>query len=96
MDGTIGNLRSAPLRPDGTFDADGVAIGTIAIRLVNARIEAAHLRRLFSAFTSPIRRRIPENPSAPLNIDLLEEAIQFQQERQPGHGRCASATGEGP
>ena len=37
-DGTVGNLRSARVRADGTFDADGVAVGTNAIRLVNAPI----------------------------------------------------------
>src|SRR5207253_905083 len=35
VDGTIGNLRSARLRADGSFDADGVAVGVNLIRLVN-------------------------------------------------------------
>jgi hypothetical protein len=37
-DGTMGNLRSARIRADGTFDTDGVAVGTNAIRLVDAPI----------------------------------------------------------
>src|SRR5438132_13339166 len=36
VDGTVGNLRSARLHQDGSFEADRVAVGTNLIRLVNA------------------------------------------------------------
>ena len=39
VDGTVGNLRSARLGPDGSFDAEGVPVGEVAIRLVNDRID---------------------------------------------------------
>lgn len=71
-DGTIGDLRSAPIRPDGSFDADGVAIGTNAIRLVDVPVvSAAHL----GLFTHPmirwvgIVRQVPGDPRSGRGIE---------------------------
>jgi hypothetical protein len=120
--GTIGILRSARLRPDGSFDADRVAIGTNAIRVIDAPIESpshlalflslgwASLPRgqdgristkspgvLFIPFATPIRRVIEAGPSAPLKIDVVEEAIRFQKERSRAMARTGpTATEEGP
>lgn len=95
VEGTIGNLRSARLRADGTFDADGVAIGTNAIRLVNAAMSPGY-RGLFGAFSSPIRRVVVADPSGPLTIDLVAEAIQYQEKRSRIMAGAPAATGEGP
>src|SRR5262249_10621394 len=94
VDGTIGNLRSARLRNDGSFDADGVAVGQVLIRLVNARIESPVASRVFGAFSSPIRRHIPEEPGEPILVDLVEELIRFQNARADGPGRNAAGQGE--
>lgn len=80
VEGTIGKPRSARLATDGTFDADGVALGTVAIRLVNVPTETRAYQRIFSAFSSPIRRRVTDPPSGAVVIDLDEEAIQFERE----------------
>jgi hypothetical protein len=96
VSGTVGDLRSARLGPDGTFDADGVAIGTNSIRLVHARIDAIPYQRLFSAFTSPIRRQVPANPPGPIVIDLVEEAVKFQQDRSRALAAARSPSGDDP
>jgi hypothetical protein len=96
VDGTVGKLRSARLQPDGRFEAEGVAVGKNAIRVVNARIDSIAVTPLFSAFTSPIRRVIAEDSSAPLTIDLLEEAVRFEQQRRQAMTVAPPATGEAP
>lgn len=88
VDGTIGNLRSARLRPDGKFDADGVPVGRVAIRLVNLPVKMTAYVRMFAPFTSPIRRVIPPHPAAPLNIDLVEETARYL--RSHGQGLPAA------
>jgi hypothetical protein len=79
-EGTVGNLRSAPIGPDGRFDATGVAVGRNVIGLVDAPIRLPGGRELFYSHASPIRRVIPPGPASTLAIDLLAEAIRHQQE----------------
>ncbi|MFI5458954.1 MAG: hypothetical protein ACHRXM_26295 [Isosphaerales bacterium] len=81
VDGTVGNLRSARLHPDGSFEADRVAVGLNVIRLVNTSIEAPGVARIFGEYTSPIRRAIPEQPGDSLTIDVVDEAIRYQDSR---------------
>jgi hypothetical protein len=76
VDGTVGNLRSAQIRSDGSFETDGVAIGQNLIRLVNAGIRKDF--GIFGTFHSPIRRIVPAQPGEPLRIELVDEAIRFQ------------------
>jgi hypothetical protein len=78
---TVGNIRSACIQPDGSFQADKVAIGENAIRLVNAPIQLRCGSQLFGQFSTPIRRVIPPQPDGPLKIDLLEEAVRYQSAR---------------
>ncbi len=96
VDGTVGNLRSARLGSDGSFNADGVAVGENAIRLVNARVETPAYRQLFGSFASPIRRDIAAHPSQPLRIDLDEEAIRARERRNRDTARGTAPKGEGP
>ena len=81
VDGGVGALRSAKLQPDGSFDADQVAVGLNLIRLVNTNIYNVDASRMFSRYISPIRRNIPQKPAGPLLIDLVDEAIQFNTTR---------------
>ncbi len=76
--GTIGNQRSARIKADGSFQADKVAIGENALRLVNTPIRLPGGAQLFGAFTTPVRRVISEHQAAPQVIDLIEEAIRYQ------------------
>jgi hypothetical protein len=77
IDGTIGNMRSARLRADGSFDTDGVAVGLNLIRLHTVDIlKATDGKQIFSAYYSPIRRTIPAQPAGPVKIDLIEEAYR--------------------
>jgi len=78
VEGTIGKLRSARIRADGTFEARGVAIGTNALRLVHAPIRMPGGARLFGSYATPLRRRISEHPEPPLEIELVEEALRYQ------------------
>jgi hypothetical protein len=77
VDGTVGLLRSARLRPDGTFHATRVPVGLNLIRLVNVDIDP-RARRVFGAFNSPIRRTIAEHPDKSIEIDIIDEAIKFK------------------
>ena len=79
---TVGNLRSAPIAPDGTFEATGVAVGPHIIGLVDvAPVDPPGLGRLFQTQGSPIRRVIPPGPATRLEIDLVEETIRHQREK---------------
>ncbi len=80
-EGTVGNIRSAWIGKDGGFQADRVAIGENAIRLVNAPISIPGGARLFEQFATPIRRKIPAQPVGPFTIDLLEEAVRYEATR---------------
>jgi magnesium transporter len=80
-EGTRGNLRVAPIRPDGSFEAEGVAVGRVVVRLDQIPFESIPttdgpfpsdtLERVLH--NSPIRRTIPEGGNANLPIDLIEE-----------------------
>jgi hypothetical protein len=77
VNGTVGNLRSAHLHADGSFEAEGVAVGENLLRLENAPIDSPSATQLFRSYGSPIRRVVTEQPAAPLDIDLVEEAIRY-------------------
>ena len=73
-DGTVGTMRSAPLGPDGRFEAVGVAVGTNRIGVAGAPIGNREFRRLFDPLGSPIRRTITKATAVDgLKIDLLDE-----------------------
>ncbi len=82
-EGTVGNLRSAPVAPDGTFAVDRVPVGVNQVGFQDIAVDPA-LGRIFHPLSSPIRRTIPEGPSARIEIDLLEEAIRFDKTRRGG------------
>lgn len=77
VDGTVGDLRSAPIRPDGTFEGDRVAVGLNAIRLVNPP-RTLPGGRLFLDFNGPLRRTIPDGSSA-LEIDLRAKLFRYSE-----------------
>lgn len=83
IDGALGDIRSAPIQPDGGFRADRVPIGDVAIRLINVPIEPASVARLFSR-ASPIRRTIPAKPDGPIRIDAFEELLRYQEAQRRG------------
>ncbi|MGB2611377.1 MAG: hypothetical protein WBC80_20555 [Isosphaeraceae bacterium] len=97
-DGTVGNIRSARIGRDGSFQADCVAIGENVIRLVNAPINMPGGEKLFGQFSSPVRRKIPLEPDGPLAIDLLEEAVRYQatRPRPAAHSASNFASGAEP
>jgi len=78
VDGTVGKLRSASLKPDGSFEATGVAVGVNLVRIVGARIESPAIAGLVGRFGSPIRRVVSAVDHQPLAIDLIDEAVRFQ------------------
>jgi hypothetical protein len=94
IDGTVGNLRSARIGKDGTFQADRVAIGKNLIKLVNAPITITGGARLFERFPI-IRRKIPPQPDGLLTIDLLEEAVRYLATRPRRAAPTASNSASG-
>jgi hypothetical protein len=97
-DGTVGNMRSARIGRDGSFQSDRVAIGQNVIRLVNAPIKTPGGAALFRRFDTPVRRRIPPEPDGPLTIDLLDEAVRYQatRPRPAAHSAINLAPGAEP
>lgn len=92
---TLGNLRTTPLGPDGTFRADGVPVGEVVIGLAHpdpgqdlvAPVPGAggvDARGMFHSFGSPIRRTIPPGGLDGLDIDLADEAIAAISARRAG------------
>ncbi len=77
VDGTVGNMRTAPLASDGSFEATRVAVGSNIVGLAHPPI-ALPGGRLFETFRSPIRREIPAGPTTRLDLDLLAEFIREQ------------------
>ena len=79
VDGAVGNLRSAPLRPDGTFEVTRVALGPNLIRLAHPGPQPPtpyldpRAFRLFQRTFSPIRRTFSD-PVESIDLDLREEA----------------------
>jgi hypothetical protein len=94
VDGTIGNLRSARIRADGSFETDKVPVGLNLIRLVNAPLSSISAKRIFGAYTSPIRRTIPAHPTEPLLIDVVDESIRVRDSHAGRSGAEASGPGE--
>jgi hypothetical protein len=93
IDGAVGVIRSARINPDGSFEADRVAVGLNQIRLYDTSIEEERVAWLFRT-SSPIERVIPERPGKPLEIDLVDELRRVEELRR-GHPNPASGpTGE--
>jgi hypothetical protein len=82
IDGTVGLLRSAPLRPDGTVEVDRVGLGRHAIMVAHP---AAALPggRLFQGHAL-IRRDIRDTPTTTLDIDLKDEWLRYLREHPAG------------
>jgi hypothetical protein len=81
VDETVGNLCSAKLGVDGSFNAKSVAVGVNLIRLVNAPLKTPGASQLVGAYQSPIRRKIVAEPTEPLSIDVVDELIRHQSSR---------------
>jgi hypothetical protein len=95
VDGTVGNLRSGWIQPDGSFQVDRVAIGENAIRLVHAGIQLPQFQELVGNFSTPIRRSIQARPTKALKIDVLEESVRFLSARARLRMSASSAPGSG-
>ncbi len=91
LDGTVGHLRSAELKSDGTFRATGLGRGRHLIRLVQPRVEAGRVEMMFQQFSSPLRVEIDGQTT--LDLDLSAERIKLM-ESPPPH-RSARRAQEG-
>lgn len=86
--GTRGRLRSAPVAADGSFVADGVPIGRLAVRLAGRPLPQTPDPQL-NAFLSQIRREhglrleVAPGTSAPYEMDLREAMIALQRAAAP-------------
>lgn len=84
VDGTVGNPCSARIHEDGSFDAPHVAVGTDLIRLAHVSLRSVDAERLFGAYHSPIRRVIPQKPTDPILVDVVQETIRYNVRRKGG------------
>ena len=76
---TVGLQRSARLLADGTFRADRVAVGLLAIRVVHPPFPLP-CGRLFERI-SVVRRVVERSGNGPIDIDLDREARRHCPER---------------
>jgi hypothetical protein len=87
VDGTKGNLRTAPILPDGTYSAERVPIGRVTVALVNLHPPAQGngVGRVpsgsFKFADSPIHRDIPTGAVTRLDFDLKDESLAYQRRR---------------
>jgi hypothetical protein len=84
-DGTIGKVRSARLRPDGTFDADRVSLGRNAIQIAHPSVKLFDYAPGASPFeqVAVIRREIDKVPKTTIDIDLQDEYLRLIREFSP-------------
>lgn len=88
IDGTRGNLRSAPIRADGSFAASGVPAGRVAVRLVDAYgppipTSLGPVRfSTFGSFQTPIRAMVPAGTTTCLDIELAAEAERYRRNQE--------------
>jgi hypothetical protein len=87
-EGTMGNLRTAKIQPDGTFETDGTPVGKVAIILVKIPPDQYPTpfgtvpSLVFQVVNSPIRRTIPPGTECRVDLDLGVEAFRYAQERE--------------
>jgi hypothetical protein len=81
VEGTVGKLRSARIRRDGSFEAEHVPVGLNLIRLANAPLGSVGAEQLFGSYRSTIRRTVSAKSTQPLVIDVREEAVLFTNSR---------------
>jgi hypothetical protein len=88
VEGTEGNLRTARISSDGSFSADRVPVGRVAVAFTNLRIPPIPTTlgpvdaRSFRFFNTPIRKSIRSGPKTSLDLDLAAEAYALQKLRQ--------------
>ena len=75
IDGATGLMRSAPIRKDGTFEADRVPVGKNMVGLVGVPGRVARAVRKYETLGTPITRVIPPGGISGLDIDLVEEIL---------------------
>jgi magnesium transporter len=80
--GERGNLRIAPIQPDGSFSIDRAPAGRVVIGFEQLPIDWLNTSvgrvssRIFRIPNSPVSRTIPENGPVDLPIDLIDEATR--------------------
>lgn len=82
-DGTVGRLRSAPVKADGSFTVDGVPVGRVAIRLAGRPFPPSGDPRLDSFLRTArrlpvIRLETPAGENRPVVIKLRDQMIAFE------------------
>jgi hypothetical protein len=77
VDGTLGDITSARLRPDGTFRFDRAPVGEVSVRLIDAPLGSTGAGWIFRN-NSPIRRATQSPPGPPMTIEVVEELMRYQ------------------
>jgi len=77
IDGTVGIMRSAPIRPDGTFVVDRVPVGSNAIAIVGGSLPSG-LSGICDPLGSQIHRTITDSQDSKIDIDLLAEQASHE------------------
>ncbi len=77
IDGTLGDLTSARIGPDGSFRFDRAPVGELAVRLVDVPLGVSAPYWVFRN-NSPIRRTTQSPPGPPMTIEIVEELIRHQ------------------
>ena len=77
IEGTVGVMRSGRIHPGGTFEVDRVALGTNSVGIFGANFSREY-NSVFNTLSTPIRRKITDSSTTPLDIDLMVERARYQ------------------
>jgi hypothetical protein len=84
VDGTLGDLRTAPIGRDGSFEVTGVGIGAHLVDIAHASIGGTRPTPSFMHMTNvPIRRVVRAGAANHLTIDLFEETLRRRNSPRP-------------
>jgi hypothetical protein len=81
VDGTLGDITSTRLRPDGSFRFDRVPVGEVSVRLVDVPLGSTGAYWIFRN-NSPIRRSTQSPPGPSMTIEIVEELMRYRQARE--------------
>jgi hypothetical protein len=76
VDGAVGHHRTAPIGPDGRYEATGVAVGRSLVAISHSSADRVPVApritfgRVFGGFGSPLRRTIDRAPASTLDLEL--------------------------
>jgi hypothetical protein len=90
VDGAVGHHRTAPIGPDGRYEATGVAVGRSLVAVSHSSADRVPVTPritfglIFGGFSSPLRRTVEAAPASTLDLDLRAALREIPANWSPG------------